>query len=196
MFGLRFLTWFLAVLLLAGAAPSGAQTWSRLKDDGLHDPKSPAVRDKQEPADALSALAKQAPDVGIGNQVRWVHALDQKLITPRTNLWPDTKIRVLDQDIYLDIGGSMGVVRFPHRPHTMWLDCSNCHDHVFKSEAGATEITMLQILEGEQCGICHGAVAFPLTECNRCHSVRQTDFPHLEAEKGLQRVGKNKKAAR
>lgn len=196
MFGIRFPHGFLAALLLIGAVDSGAQSWSRLKADGLHDPKSPAVRDKQEPADALSALAKQAPDVGIGNQVRWVHALDQQLIAPRTNLWPDTKIRVLDQDIYLDIGGSMGVVRFPHRPHTMWLDCSNCHDHIFKSEAGATEITMLQILEGEQCGICHGAVAFPLTECNRCHSVRQTDFPRIEIDKGLQRVGKNKKAAR
>lgn len=183
-------------LLLFAAATSEAQVWSRLKDDGLHDPKSPAVRDKQEPGEALSAIANQAPDVGIGNQVRWVHALDQNLIAPRTNLWPDTKIRVLDLDIYLDIGGSMAVVRFPHRPHTMWLDCSNCHDQVFKAEAGATEITMLQILEGEQCGICHGAVAFPLTECNRCHSVRQVDFPQLELSKGLVRVGKKKKAAR
>jgi hypothetical protein len=30
---------------------------------------------------------------------------------------------------------------------------------------------MNQILHGEQCGLCHGAVSFPLTECNRCHSV-------------------------
>jgi hypothetical protein len=26
---------------------------------------------------------------------------------------------------------------------------------------------------GEHCGRCHGAVAFPLTECTRCHSVQQ-----------------------
>jgi hypothetical protein len=30
---------------------------------------------------------------------------------------------------------------------------------------------MQKILDGEQCGVCHGAVAFPLTECRRCHSV-------------------------
>jgi hypothetical protein len=32
-------------------------------------------------------------------------------------------------------------------------------------------MNMLQILSGEKCGQCHGAVAFPLTECARCHRV-------------------------
>ena len=172
------------------------QTWGRLKEDGVHDPKSPAVREKQEPGDALSELAKVAPDPNVGNQVRWMKALESGAISPRTNLWPDTKIRVLDQDIYLDIDGSMAVVRFPHRQHTMWLDCANCHDGIFKAEAGGNPITMLQILEGEQCGVCHGAVAFPLTECGRCHSVPQTEFPALETRLGLKRVGPNQKAAR
>jgi c(7)-type cytochrome triheme protein len=65
----------------------------------------------------------------------------------------------------------MPIVRFPHRQHTLWLDCVNCHDHLFKAETGATNFSMLKILEGEQCGVCHGAVSFPLTECFRCHSV-------------------------
>lgn len=173
-----------------------AQTWGRLRDDGLHDPKSPAVREKQEPSVALTELAKVAPDPNVGNQIRWVKALETGAISPRTNLWPDTKIRVLDQDIYLDIGGSMAVVRFPHRQHTMWLDCSNCHDGIFKAEAGANPITMLQILEGEQCGVCHGAVAFPLTECGRCHSVPQSEFSGLADRLGLKRVGPSQKVAR
>lgn len=173
-----------------------AQQWTRLKDDGLHDPRSPAIRLKQEPGEALGAIAAKAPDPNIGNQVRWVRALEEGVVTPRTNLWPDTKIRVLDQDIYLDIGGSQGVVRFPHKPHTMWLDCSNCHDAVFNSVAGTTEISMLRILEGEQCGICHGAVAFPLTECARCHSVPQAEFPSVEKRLGLTRVGPKQKVAR
>lgn len=170
--------------------------WTRMKDDGLHDPRSPAVKEKQEPGDALSVLAEKAPDPFIGNKVRWVKALEDGLINPRTNIWPDTKIRVLDQDIYLDIGGSLGVVRFPHRQHTLWLDCSNCHDAIFKSVAGETEISMLKILEGEQCGLCHGAVAFPLTECVRCHSVPQTSFPDIEKRLGLVRVGRKKQVAR
>lgn len=172
------------------------QTWTRLKDDGLHDPKSPAVRLKQEPAEALGAIAAKAPDQNIGNQVRWVKALELGAINPRTNLWPDTKIRVLDQDIFLDIGGSQAVVRFPHRQHTLWLDCSNCHDAIFKSVAGTTEISMLRILEGDQCGICHGAVAFPLTECARCHSIPQSEFVVLEKKLGLTRVGPKEKVAR
>ena len=41
----------------------------------------------------------------------------------------------------------------------------------FVEKAGANKLNMQAILNGEQCGLCHGAVAFPLTECNRCHSV-------------------------
>jgi c(7)-type cytochrome triheme protein len=170
--------------------------WTRLKEDGLHDPRSPAVKEKQEPGDALRVIAESAPDPSIGNQVRWAKAIEAGAINPRTNLWPDTKIRVLDQDIYLDIGGSLGVVRFPHKQHTVWLDCSNCHDALFNSVAGTTDISMLRILEGEQCGVCHGAVAFPLTECVRCHSVPQTEFPELEKRLGLTRVGPHNKVAR
>jgi c(7)-type cytochrome triheme protein len=69
----------------------------------------------------------------------------------------------------------MPVVLFPHKRHTEWLDCSNCHDKLFKEEIGASHISMFQILAGEQCGVCHGAVSFPLTECNRCHSVLRPD---------------------
>ena len=187
---------FAAVLFLVVASTAVAQTWTRIRDDGLHDPKSPAFKMKQEPGEALGAIAKTAPDPGVGNQVRWVKALESGAINPRTNLWPDTQIRVLDQDIYLNIGGSQGVVRFPHRQHTLWLDCSNCHEGVFRSEAGATAISMLQILEGEQCGICHGAVAFPLTECIRCHSVPQAEFPAVEKRLGLKRAGAKGKVAR
>lgn len=182
--------------LLLSPAISTAEGWSRLKEDGLHDPRSPAVKEKQEPGDALAAIAKAAPDPNVGNQVRWVKALDSGAISPRANLWPDSNIRVLDQDIYLDIGGSMPVVVFPHRQHTLWLDCSNCHESIFKTVAGTSRISMLEILEGQQCGICHGAVAFPLTECGRCHSLPQDKFSEVEARLKLQRVGPEKKVAK
>lgn len=186
-----------AVLVLAVPTQAVlAQSWTRMKDDGLHDPRSPAFKMKQEPAEALAPIAAKAPDPNVGNQVQWAKALESGAINPRTNLWPDTNIRVLDQDIYLSIGGSQGVVRFPHKQHTLWLDCENCHEGIFKTVAGTTDISMLQILEGEQCGICHGAVAFPLTECVRCHSVPQVDFPALEKRLGLKRAGPAQKVAR
>jgi c(7)-type cytochrome triheme protein len=42
---------------------------------------------------------------------------------------------------------------------------------LFKTKAGTSNVNMMQILSGEKCGLCHGAVAFPLTECQRCHSL-------------------------
>ncbi|HEY6863939.1 MAG TPA: c(7)-type cytochrome triheme domain-containing protein [Burkholderiales bacterium] len=162
----RTARWVLAALLLAAQA-TRAGDWLPLARDGVHDPSSPSLQLLQEPREALSGLA---PDTA-GNQVRWVEALDKGQISPRTNILPETKVNVLDLDVLMNLRGGTPIVRFPHRQHTLWLDCSNCHEHLFKSKAGANKLSMLQILQGEQCGVCHGAVSFPLTECTRCHSV-------------------------
>jgi c(7)-type cytochrome triheme protein len=161
------------LLLLALLRPSAAGEWKPLAEDGVHDPTNPALSLLQEPAEALSQLP---PDTA-GNKVRWVEALQSGYINPRTNIQPETKIEVLDLDIIMPRTGSAAFVRFPHKPHTEWLDCSNCHDAIFKAKAGATPVDMLQILSGEYCGRCHGAVAFPLTECSRCHSVSPNAQP-------------------
>lgn len=169
----------LALLLVAcaaaaaqaqGTAPPIERSWLPLARDGVHDPRSPAIGLLQEPREALSAL----PADSAGNQVRWVDALRNGSINPRTSLRPEVEVRLLETDIYMDRYGSLPIVRFPHREHTLWLDCSNCHEKLFKSKAGANEISMLRILQGEQCGQCHGAVAFPLTECARCHNTPRT----------------------
>ena len=160
----------LVLCVFAGIAANAAEVarkWAPLAGDGIHDPKNPALPLLQEPAHALSALP---PDT-VGNKVRWVEALDKGIINPRTNILPETHFEVLDQDIILSRSGGLPMVRFPHRQHTLWLDCTMCHEQLFKSEAGANHFSMLAMLNGEQCGRCHGAVAFPLTECNRCHSV-------------------------
>jgi len=157
----------LVLLLSCLSALPLARDWAPLEKDGLHDPASPAIKLLQQPGEALSKLP---PDTA-GNLVRWVDALEQGAINPRTNIRPETKINLREDDILLNLRGGMPIVRFPHRAHTLWLDCSNCHDHIFKSKTGTTQISMLAILEGEQCGLCHGAVSFPLTECSRCHSV-------------------------
>lgn len=141
-----------------------------LAKDGLHDPSSPAVKLLQEPGDVLSKFPRDV----VGNKTRWVQTLSEGFISPRTNVLPDTPIRVLDLDVILPRTGEMPMVRFPHKQHTEWLDCSNCHEKLFKSKAGATTaLNMFQVLQGEYCGLCHGAVAFPLTECKRCHSVER-----------------------
>lgn len=155
-----------AAALLAAACGAWAQ-WQPLAKDGLHDPGSPAARELQEPGEALSRLPRDSA----GNLVDWVRALEAGAIRPRANLYPGTEVRLLDSDILLNLRGGMPMVRFPHRSHTQWLDCSNCHEQLFKAKAGATRLSMLAMLQGEQCGVCHGAVAFPLTECSRCHNT-------------------------
>lgn len=149
------------------ASPPSSSRWQQLEADGVHDPRGPAIAVLQQPAQALATLP---PDTA-GNQVNWVRAIDSGAITPRTHIRPETQVRVLDQDLIIARYGSMPAVKFPHRAHTLWLDCANCHEHLFKAKAGANRFSMTAILNGEQCGLCHGAVAFPLTECNRCHSV-------------------------
>lgn len=144
-----------------------AGVWVPISKDGIHDPKGPGAKQLQQPREALSKLE---PDTA-GNQVRWVKALEKGEIAPREKLFDKTVIRKLDLDVILDVKGGMPAVRFPHRQHTEWLDCVNCHEGVFKSKVGESKISMFKILQGEQCGICHGAVAFPLTECMRCHSI-------------------------
>ena len=143
--------------------------WRSLADDGLHDPTAPALGILQQPEEALSVL----PWDSAGNKVNWVRALEDGHINPRTRLYPETEVETLNITIYLNVGGRTNLVRFPHFHHTKWLGCENCHDRLFVDQAGANPISMFRILQGEDCGRCHGAVSFPLTECNRCHSVPQ-----------------------
>jgi c(7)-type cytochrome triheme protein len=158
----------LIVILLASCMTVvQAANWQTLRNDGLHDPENSALRLLQNPGDALSRL----PADSAGNKVNWIKALEDGYIAPRSELRENKPVQILDSDILLNKTGSIPRVRFPHKAHTQWLDCENCHEKIFKSEAGATPISMGKILEGEYCGVCHGAVAFPLTECNRCHSV-------------------------
>lgn len=152
---------------LAAAASAAPLPWLPLAADGVHDPAAPGLVLLQQPAEALAPLPRDSA----GNLVRWVQALESGAIAPRSSLLESTPVRVRDQDLIVSRFGSMPAVRFPHRAHTLWLDCSNCHPVPFKEQAGANKLSMVAILNGEQCGLCHGAVAFPLTECNRCHSV-------------------------
>lgn len=180
----------LALALLVGPAPAAdrevvdiersrpaecqptsvTREWPPLKEDGLHNPDSRAVSVLQAPEQALKPL----PSDYAGNQVDWVEALQTGSIGPRARSdGTEVDVRIRDTNIIMRNTGSAKAVLFPHKPHTEWLACANCHDDPFKKEAGATQFTMMGILQGRYCGRCHGAVAFPLTECNRCHSVTE-----------------------
>lgn len=175
---------FSITVFLAGDAQGDSRIWQPIAQDGLRDPQGPAVRALQPPGDALRTLA---PD-SAGNLVRWPVAIREKQISPRDSLHKAVNSGSYEEDVFLNLNGGMPAVRFPHTVHNAWLDCSNCHDHLFKKKRGASGISMFLILQGEQCGVCHGAVAFPLTECARCHSMKRDDALAALAEQDLRKA--------
>lgn len=107
--------------------------------------------------------------------VDWSSALNTGVIAPRGDLGGDgSAMTPFDLTIVMKNTGAMNHVRFPHRQHTEWLTCSNCHPGIFIPKAAANRISMGAVLRGEYCGRCHGRVAFSTLECDRCHSLSQT----------------------
>lgn len=138
-----------------------------IKDDGIHDPAVPGLKLLQEPKDAFAPLA---PSDG-GNNVNWVDAKNKGQIKPRYNHLDKTKEPLpLELFIVMEVKGSMPNVSFPHKQHTEILECANCHDAIFKPLKGGNPMSMAEIMLGQKCGVCHGSVAFPVTECRRCHT--------------------------
>jgi len=65
----------------------------------------------------------------------------------------------------------MAEIIFSHTKHTVWNGCEVCHPDIFVGvKKGTTQYSMVDIFEGRYCGVCHGTVAFPLLDCQRCHT--------------------------
>jgi len=104
--------------------------------------------------------------------VNWAEALRDGKISPKDSLDPNEQPKPpLDLDVLIHTKSKYQPdVIFPHKIHTMWLKCENCHDAIFKPKAGGNpEMRMVDIASGQYCGRCHNRVAFPLTDCLRCH---------------------------
>lgn len=140
--------------------------------DGIHDADNPGTELLQWPSVAFEGMPKTSD----GNKVDWVKALDEGKIDPRYEADnPNAEPFLLDLVIVRQVKGSMPNVVYPHLQHTQWLDCSNCHDEIFTPQKGANQISMAGILLGQKCGVCHGKVAFPVSDCRRCHAQPKTE---------------------
>jgi c(7)-type cytochrome triheme protein len=138
-----------------------------IKEDGIHDPQSPAVGVLQEPKQAFSPLEKSTS----GNYVDWTKSLRKQEIKPLADYQdPSKKAQPMNLNIVMEVKGSTPDVVFPHDIHTELLDCNVCHPQVFVPQKGANKISMAEIMLGQKCGICHGSVAFPVSDCKACHS--------------------------
>lgn len=166
----------------AAAAAAEANAFNRLlrppsqrnlppTQDGIHDPALDGTRALQPPREAFAGW----PAAAGGNRVDWVKALAEGKLAPR---WerndPAAAPVLLDLNIVREVKGTMPDVVYPHKQHTEWLDCANCHPALFVPQKGANPISMAGILLGQACGACHGKVAFPVSECRACHSKKKT----------------------
>lgn len=137
------------------------------ESDGIHDPTADGTMMLQPPREAFAGLPKSRA----GNFINWSKAIEDGLLVPRYDIHnPDANPVVLDLNIVREVKGTMPDVVYPHKQHTQWLDCANCHPAIFIPMKGANQISMASIMMGEKCGVCHGKVAFPVSECRRCHS--------------------------
>ena len=136
------------------------------------DPSGPAYPFLQEPAEAMAEFP-----VDRYGQIDWVATLDSGLIEPRTSLLNDRPMQLRTDEIIMKNTEAMPWVLFPHRQHTEWLACSNCHPKPFKEQSGANQITMDSIMRGNHCGQCHEKVSFSIMQCERCHSVLHPGSP-------------------
>lgn len=163
----------------AAAAPASANTFNRLlkkdskknappAEDGIHDPENDNTFALQPPQVAFGALTSSS----FGNYVDWVQSIQKGKINPRADRLGTEEQMVMDLDIVREVKGSMPDVVFPHKAHTEWLHCSNCHPDIFIPQQGANRMSMSGILLGQKCGVCHGKVSFPVVTntCRLCHA--------------------------
>jgi c(7)-type cytochrome triheme protein len=121
--------------------------------------------------------------------VDWVRLVNEKLLAPRHSIDPKVEEPpALKMDVIMPTSiDTVNAVKFPHDTHTYWISCEVCHPKMFVPAKGQNNMNMLGIVEGKWCGRCHGKVAFPLTDCNRCHSeppqAKKTEAKKPEAKK-------------
>lgn len=115
------------------------------------------------------------PKERFGNGVDWDKAEEQGLINP-INFIAGVSIKKkampIQKDFELDpkMKGLPEII-FSHRKHTLWSGCEGCHPDIFVGvKKGASKYSMIEIFEGKYCGACHGLVAFPNYDCQRCHT--------------------------
>lgn len=72
----------------------------------------------------------------------------------------------------LSEANDMRPVIFPHWFHRIRFRCKVCHQELgFEMRAGANQINMGKIIDGQYCGMCHnGQIAWAVEECHLCHS--------------------------
>lgn len=138
------------------------------------------VKANRKMEDATANLPKDF----FGNKVNWVTAQRAGKIKPSASVDAQEEMSPLDLDIVIPVtkfAPRPPDVLFPHKAHTEQLDCASCHSGIFNQKKGGNpDMSMVKIMAGQFCGVCHTKVAFPLDDCFRCHSQPVPKLPDDE----------------
>jgi c(7)-type cytochrome triheme protein len=120
------------------------------------------------------AFKKKMPIERFGNNINWEQAEKEGLISLKDFLEgisiPRKKLKEAKELQFST--GEMGMpdIIFSHKKHTVWSGCELCHPEIFGVKPGETVYSMQDIFNSLFCGSCHGSVAFPNNDCQRCHT--------------------------
>ncbi len=115
------------------------------------------------------------PKGRFGNGIDWEKTEEEGLIKP-INFIEGVSIQRTPLGVQKDFAletkvKNMPNIIFSHRKHTVWNGCELCHPEIFVGvKKGTTKYSMTEIFDGKYCGVCHSSVAFPLIDCQRCHT--------------------------
>ena len=107
--------------------------------------------------------------------VRWIKAPLNLLLTAMLGASLSFVVFAEYADVVLNKYSEMHDMRpviFPHWFHRIRFRCKVCHHELgFEMKAGANDITMGKIIDGQYCGMCHNdVIAWSVDNCDLCHS--------------------------
>ena len=134
-----------------------------------HSPKKNSDNERD-----FKVFMEKMPRKSLGNGIDWEAAESSGLIKPIDFLEGISIQRSplkaqKDFSIEANVAWVSDVI-FSHKKHAFWNGCEVCHPEIFPIKKGATRYTMFEIDSGEYCGVCHDKVAFPILDCQRCHT--------------------------
>jgi c(7)-type cytochrome triheme protein len=126
--------------------------------------------------EAFFRFAATMPKETFGNGINWEKAEETgalKLIDQLDGISFKKNGMKVQNDFALKskVEGMPDII-FSHSKHTVWNGCELCHPDIFVGiKRGASKYSMIEIFDGKYCGVCHDKVAFPQTDCRRCHAT-------------------------
>lgn len=125
--------------------------------------------------DKFVAFTTNLPKERLGNGIDWEKAEIEgkaKLIDTLENIPVKRKPMAIRDDFDLTAKTEgMPEIIFSHKKHTLWGGCESCHPDIFIGvKKGTSNYSMVDLFSGRYCGVCHGKVAFPTSDCQRCHT--------------------------